>query len=80
MRNRVEVRYSHLVPIRLKPGAIHTADPKGELSARFGGAPPEVPAAVVAWLATDPAAVEWNGKTVSAQKLCLKLGLQPDWR
>ena len=69
----------------LEPGFVMTEamklnDPTGEFSARYGGAPPEVPAAVIAWLATDPAAVEWNGKTVFAQKLCLKLGLQPDWR
>ncbi len=69
----------------LEPGFVATEamklnDPKGELSARYGGAPPEVPAAVVAWLATHPDAAKWNGKTVAAQKLCLELGLQPDWR
>ena len=39
-----------------------------------------VPAAVIAWLARDPAATGWNGKTVFAQKLALKLELHPDWR
>jgi hypothetical protein len=35
---------------------------------------------VIAWLASDPAAEEWNGRTVDAQKLCLELQLVPDWR
>jgi NAD(P)-dependent dehydrogenase (short-subunit alcohol dehydrogenase family) len=48
-------------------------------AARFGGAPPEVPAAVVAWLLTDPAALDWHGRTVSAQKLCKQLRLLPGW-
>ena len=39
-----------------------------------------VPASVVAWLATQPGAEKWNGQTVFAQKLCLELQLQPDWR
>jgi hypothetical protein len=34
-----------------------------------------VPAAVIAWLATDAAAAEWHGKTVHAQPLYEKLGL-----
>ena len=38
---------------------------------------PAVPAAVVAWLATDPEAAEWNGKTVSAPSLCRKRKLLP---
>jgi NAD(P)-dependent dehydrogenase (short-subunit alcohol dehydrogenase family) len=43
------------------------------------GAPPEVPAAVIAWLVTEDAGSEWHGKTVSAQKLCKTLGLVPGW-
>jgi NAD(P)-dependent dehydrogenase (short-subunit alcohol dehydrogenase family) len=71
--------------LNLEPGFVVTEamklnDPEGQFSARFGGAPPEVPAAVVAWLASDPAAAEWNGSTVPAQKLCRKLGLHPEWR
>jgi len=30
---------------------------------------------VIAWLATDPAAAAWHGKTVHAQPLYEKLGL-----
>jgi NAD(P)-dependent dehydrogenase (short-subunit alcohol dehydrogenase family) len=68
----------------LEPGLIITEMMKetgmnAEFEAHFRGAPPEVPAAVVAWLATDPAAAEWQGKTVFAQKLCAKLGLLPGW-
>jgi NAD(P)-dependent dehydrogenase (short-subunit alcohol dehydrogenase family) len=51
-----------------------------ELAKNFGGAPPEVPAAVIAWLATDPAAREWHGKTLHAQEVALQRGLVPDWR
>jgi NAD(P)-dependent dehydrogenase (short-subunit alcohol dehydrogenase family) len=51
-----------------------------ELAKNFGGAPPEVPAAVIAWLATDPAAREWHGKTLHGQEVALQRGLVPDWR
>jgi NAD(P)-dependent dehydrogenase (short-subunit alcohol dehydrogenase family) len=51
-----------------------------ELARNFGGAPPEVPAAVIAWLATDPAAQEWHGKTLHAQEVALRRGLVVDWR
>ena len=50
------------------------------LEGRYRGAPPTVPAAVVAWLATDPEAAELNGETVSAQKFADERGLHPDWR
>jgi NAD(P)-dependent dehydrogenase (short-subunit alcohol dehydrogenase family) len=46
---------------------------------RFGGAPPQVPAAVIAWLLSDPAAESWHGRMVSAQKLCKELRLIPGW-
>jgi NAD(P)-dependent dehydrogenase (short-subunit alcohol dehydrogenase family) len=47
--------------------------------AGFRGVPPEVPGAVVAWLATDPAAERYAGTVVQAQKLCRQLGLVPGW-
>jgi NAD(P)-dependent dehydrogenase (short-subunit alcohol dehydrogenase family) len=43
------------------------------------GAPPAVPAAVVAWLATSPEASRWNGGTIPAQELCAERGLLPGW-
>ncbi|HSS10734.1 MAG TPA: SDR family oxidoreductase [Acidimicrobiales bacterium] len=56
----------------------------------YKGAPPSVPGAVIAWLATEAAgaaagtaagaATESNGRTVRAQKLALELDLHPDWR
>jgi hypothetical protein len=51
-----------------------------ELTKFVEGAPPEVPAAVIAWLATDPAAREWHGKTLHAQEIALQRRLVPDWR
>ena len=45
----------------------------------YSGAPPSVPAAVIAWLAEHPGEVE-NGQTVRAQKLALTHQLHPDWR
>jgi NAD(P)-dependent dehydrogenase (short-subunit alcohol dehydrogenase family) len=50
------------------------------LEGRYPGAPPSVPAAVIAWLATSPEAVELNGTTISAQRFALERGLHPDWR
>ena len=41
---------------------------------QWRGAPPEVPAAVIAWLVAEDAAREWHGKTVSAQRLCKSSG------
>jgi NAD(P)-dependent dehydrogenase (short-subunit alcohol dehydrogenase family) len=46
----------------------------------YRGAPPSVPASVVAWLATDPDADELNGQTITAQRFALERGLHPDWR
>jgi NAD(P)-dependent dehydrogenase (short-subunit alcohol dehydrogenase family) len=68
----------------LEPGFIVTELMRetgldAEFEGRLRGAPPAVPAAVIAWLATDPGAVEWQGRTVSAQRLCAKLALVPGW-
>lgn len=66
----------------VQPGVIATE--RGALdSVQFGfgnwGAPPEVVGAVVAWLATDPLAGEFLGRTVEAQFVCHELGLLPGW-
>lgn len=71
--------------VNLEPGFVMTEamklnDPAGALQERFRPAPPSVPAAVIAWLAAEGGAVDWNGKTVIAQKLALEMGLHPDWR
>jgi len=47
--------------------------------AGFRGVPPEVPGAAIAWLATDPAATEYAGTLVHAQKLARDLELVPGW-
>ncbi len=67
------------------PGYVETERQKVNAAAlglegRYSGAPPSVPAAVIAWLASDPAAKGLNGKTVEAQRFALEHGLHPDWR
>ena len=42
-----------------------------------GGVTPDVPGVVCAWLVTDPAAAEPNGRTVHAPTVCEELGLLP---
>jgi NAD(P)-dependent dehydrogenase (short-subunit alcohol dehydrogenase family) len=46
----------------------------------YRGAPPSVPGAVVAWLASAPEAHELNGQTITAQRFALDRDLHPDWR
>jgi len=74
------VHFFNVEPGFVLTEAMKLNDPAGKFTRRFPGAPPEVPAAVIAWLASDPAAAEWNGKTILAQKLALDLELHPDWR
>jgi len=54
------------------------------LQGRYRGAPPSVPASVVAWLASAPTAevepVVANGQVVVAQRVALERDLHPDWR
>ena len=69
----------------LEPGFVMTEamklnDPDGKIAALFPPAPPSVPAAAIAWLASDPAAPEMNGETIFAQPFSLKRELHPDWR
>jgi hypothetical protein len=65
----------------LEPGLILTESMRVQgltedlLASVGGGATPELPAAVIAWLATDPGAAAWHGKTVHAQALARKLDL-----
>jgi hypothetical protein len=71
--------------VNVEPGFVMTEamklnDPNGELSKRLRGAPPSVPAAVIAHLAEPGNAREHDGQTVLAQRMCLKLGLHEDWR
>ncbi len=50
------------------------------LEGRYPGAPPSVPATVIAWLAVSPEAAELNGQTIKAQRFALDRQLHPDWR
>lgn len=67
------------------PGYVETERQKTNaqalgLEGHYSGAPPSVPASVIAWLATDPGAVELNGETIQAQRFALHNGLHLDWR
>jgi len=67
----------------VQPGFIATERMVQDM-ADFGfdasaGAPPDVVGAVVAWLVTDPAAAEPNGRNLEAQDVCRDLGLLPGW-
>ncbi len=69
----------------VEPGLVITEamalyDPEGRFTKKFPSAPPSVPAAAVAWLATSPDAEKWNGKIVPAQQLALDLRIVEDWR
>ncbi len=68
----------------LEPGFVVTEamvlhDPDGHFE-QFGGAPPSVPAAVIAWLASSDQADAFLGQTVSAQRVALDQRLHDDWR
>jgi NAD(P)-dependent dehydrogenase (short-subunit alcohol dehydrogenase family) len=67
----------------VQPGFIATERMAQDM-ATFGfdasaGAPPDVVGAVVAWLVTDPAAAEPNGRAIEAQDVCRDLDLLPGW-
>ncbi len=81
----VELAGRGIRAFNVNPGYVRTESQKASLGAddplneHFRGNPPEVPAAVVAWLASDPAASELAGETIDAQRLCRKRGLLPGW-
>jgi NAD(P)-dependent dehydrogenase (short-subunit alcohol dehydrogenase family) len=81
----VEYRDRGLRFFNVEPGFVLTermavnAEALG-LEGVYPAAPPTVPAAVVAWLATHPEAETFNGQTISAQKFALDRGLHSDWR
>ena len=67
----------------LEPGFVATERMVQDMGA-FGfdaasGVPADVPGAVCAWLATDPAAADPNGRVVNAPMVCAELGLLPGW-
>ena len=70
----------------INPGVVTTEalkatiGEKGVLAMRKGVAPPEVPAAVLCWLATSPAAPAFQRRTIQAQQFAIEQGIVPDWR
>jgi NAD(P)-dependent dehydrogenase (short-subunit alcohol dehydrogenase family) len=86
----VELGPAGIFAVNVEPGYVLTermqvAQERLGLKDRYPGAPPSVPASVVAWLADrDTAAkrserAELNGTTVSAQRFARQRGLHPDW-
>lgn len=73
------IRSFNVDPGYTKTEAMDALYGTNDLDEHYGGAPPEVTGEVIAWLATDPAAGEWDGKFVLAQRLCRKLALLPGW-
>ncbi|MBS0345824.1 MAG: SDR family oxidoreductase [Proteobacteria bacterium] len=57
-----------------------TIGDKGVLALRNGAAPPEVPAAVMLWLATAAEAPRFQKRTIHAQPFALEHGIVADWR
>jgi NAD(P)-dependent dehydrogenase (short-subunit alcohol dehydrogenase family) len=78
------VEYPDLTFFNLEPGyvqterAIQNAEALG-LEGRYPGAPPSVPAAVIAWLASSPDARELNGQMITAQKFAKERSLHDKW-
>jgi len=78
------VEYPDVRFFNLEPGyvqterAVQNAAALG-LEGRYPGAPPTVPAAVIAWLATAPEAADHNGQMITAQKFAKEHTLHQRW-
>ncbi|MCB1675011.1 MAG: hypothetical protein KDI01_01895, partial [Halioglobus sp.] len=82
---KVELEGDEVLIFNVEPGLVLTEAMKERgmdeaFASRWGGAPPSVPAAVIAWLASDEGAREFHGDLVPAQRIALKRGLHADWR
>ncbi len=86
----VELGPAGIVVVNVEPGYVLTermavAQDRLGLAGRYPGAPPSVPAAVVAWIAggaegaTPEERAALNGTTISAQRFARQRGLHPDW-
>ncbi|MCE7764858.1 SDR family NAD(P)-dependent oxidoreductase [Pseudomonas putida] len=70
----------------LNPGVVTTDALKatigenGLLAMRIGTAPPQVPAEVMVWLATNDRAARFQRRTIAAQAFALEHGIVADWR
>lgn len=82
----VEHRSDGIRAFNVNPGFILTEAQKAmhggdQFGGTFAGAGPEVPAAVIAWLATDPEADALRGgRHVDAQRVCEERQLVPGFR
>ena len=81
--NGVELGGKGIRCFGVQPGFIATERMAQDM-AKFGfdssaGAPAVVPAKVVRWLCTDPAAEAYNGQNIEAQDFCFDNGLLPGW-
>lgn len=80
----LSVEYPTLRWFNVQPGYVVTermevnAKALG-LEGRYSGAPPSVPAAVIAWAATSRDADELSGTTLEAQQVAKQRGVHPDW-
>ncbi|MCU0269165.1 MAG: SDR family oxidoreductase [Acidimicrobiales bacterium] len=74
-----------VLPVNLQPGIVRTESlsaalgDDGALEQALGAAPPEVPARVALWLATDAEAAAFRGRTVHAQPFARERALVPGW-
>jgi NAD(P)-dependent dehydrogenase (short-subunit alcohol dehydrogenase family) len=86
----VELGSQGIFIVNVEPGYVLTermvlAQERIGLAGRYPGAPPSVPASVVAWLAGGPRGVTsdertaLNGTTISAQRFARERALHPDW-
>ena len=70
----------------LNPGVVTTEalkatiGDKGLIGLRAGSAPPQVPAAVMLWLATAEQAPAFQRRTIAAQPFALEHNIVADWR
>jgi NAD(P)-dependent dehydrogenase (short-subunit alcohol dehydrogenase family) len=78
------VEYPTLQFFNVEPGYVVTE--RMEVNAKnlglegvYPGAPPTVPASVIAWLATSPEAAELNGQTISAQRFAKERATHEAW-
>jgi NAD(P)-dependent dehydrogenase (short-subunit alcohol dehydrogenase family) len=79
------VEYPQLRFYNVEPGYVVTE--RMEVNAKslgldgvYPGAPPSVPASVIAWLATAPEAAGMSGQTISAQRFAKEHELHPAWK
>jgi methylmalonyl-CoA mutase cobalamin-binding domain/chain len=76
----VEFAARGLLAFNVDPGFTTNDKPSdATFSARFRGAPPEVAAAVIAWLCSAPDAEEHAGTLVFSQSLCKRMQLLEGW-